>query len=195
MPTGPRFRALGPICRSACGREGRSVAVLTRRRIGIAGWFAPIGRTAERGLVLPSRRPRLTRQHPDRHGLVQRVPPRLVARRAADHHEVRPAPSQRDPDQPATLAPSAPHRRSTSPPAEAARRATRHCPDPPPAHSPPAAWCPRPSPALPSLSSPVALPGGPAQAPVGAYPTHGRPAEQSARRSRSSASVGLSPWS
>ncbi|MGZ3396835.1 MAG: hypothetical protein ACXVB2_22190, partial [Isosphaeraceae bacterium] len=63
------------------------------------------GSTAERGPVLPSRRPRPTRQHPDRRGLVERPPPRFVARRAADHQKVRPAPSQHDPDEPATRAP------------------------------------------------------------------------------------------
>jgi hypothetical protein len=68
------------------------VAVLTRRRIGIAGRFAGIGSTAERGPVLPSRRPRPTRQHPDRRGLVERPSPRRDARRAADHQEVRPPP-------------------------------------------------------------------------------------------------------
>ena len=45
------------------------------------------------------------RQHPARHGLVERPTLHLGARRAADHQKVRPAPSQHDPDLPATLAP------------------------------------------------------------------------------------------
>ena len=85
--------------------KGPSVAVMTGRKIGIPEGFAGIGSTAERGPVLPSRRPRPTRQHTHRHGLVERPPPRLGARRAADHQKVRPAPSQHDPDLPATLAP------------------------------------------------------------------------------------------
>ena len=53
--------------------------------------------------------------------LVEHPPSRLNVRRAADYQKVRPAPSQNDPDQPATLAPSAAPRRSTSQPGAAAR--------------------------------------------------------------------------